>query len=93
MGRRFPTILKPIIMDGITAEFVMQLKEWHQNNIDQLEMVKNTEGSIKFESKNGDQIELPKEHIKGFKYGIEVALTVLGEFPIKIEQDKSNQEN
>ena len=91
MGRYNPSIFKPVIMDQETIDLVMSLKDWHKNKVDQLEMVKENQGAIKFESKNGDQIELPEEHVTGFKYGIEVALSVLGEFPIKITENENNQ--
>lgn len=65
---------------------ILQTKEWFDNKVSQLNQVieKNEDSKIFFENKNGDKVELPEEHKKGFIMGIQLAIEVLGKFPVNI---------
>lgn len=68
-------------------DIIFKLEEWHKNKVEQLNHIINMpeDGIIKFEGKDGETVDLPKEDMKVFKIGISVALEVLGKFPVKIE--------
>ena len=67
-------------------DIIISTKEWHENKEKQHKSIveKSEESNIKFQGDNGEQVELPEEHKKGFIMGITIALEVIGEFPVKI---------
>lgn len=67
-------------------DIILSTMEWHENKVKQLKNIvdKGDESNIKFQAENGEQVELPEEHKKGFIMGITIALEVIGEFPVKI---------
>lgn len=72
------------------TDIIFKLKEWHEGKIEQFNHILNMpeDGTIKFEGKDGETVDLPKEDMKVFKIGISVALEVLGEFPVKITKNE-----
>lgn len=74
-------------------EIILQTKEWFDGKIENLQVIidKKNDSKILFEGKDGEKVELPEEMEKGFYFGIETAIEVLGEFPIKIT--KTNESN
>jgi hypothetical protein len=67
-------------------EIILQTNEWFDKKIEQLELVidKKNDSKILFEGKDGEKVELPDELKKGFYFGIQTAIEVFGEFPVKI---------
>ena len=67
-------------------EIILQTNEWFDKKIEQLKLVidKQNDSKILFEGKDGDKVELPEEMKKGFYFGIQTAIEVFGEFPVKI---------
>lgn len=67
-------------------DIILSNMEWHENKVNQLKSIvdKSQESNIKFQAENGEQVELPEEHKKGFIMGITIALEIIGEFPVKI---------
>ena len=74
-------------------EIILQTNEWFESKIEQLQFLidNKNESKILFEGKEGDKVELPDELKKGFYFGIQTAIEVLGEFPVKIS--KTNEGN
>lgn len=69
-------------------EMIIQTKEWYDNKVSQLKgITEQSDHKIKFQGDDGNQVELPEEHRKGFTMGILTALEVLGKFPINISKD------
>lgn len=74
-------------------EIILQTKEWFDKKIEQLQLVisKENDSKILFEGKDSEKVELPEEMKKGFYFGIQTAIEVIGEFPVKISRpDDSN---
>lgn len=69
-------------------DIVLQLKDWHDNKIASLQQLVDADEKIKFiiENTEGEQIELPQKHRKGFELGIRLAIETFGTFPVKIEK-------
>lgn len=74
-------------------EMILQTNEWFDNRKKQLQLLidEKNDSKILFEGKDGEKVELPDELKKGFLFGIQTAIEVLGEFPIKIT--KTNDKN
>jgi hypothetical protein len=74
-------------------QIILQTNEWFDSKIDQLKLVidKENDSKILFEGKEGEKVELPEEMKKGFYFGIQTAIEVFGEFPVKIT--KTNESN
>lgn len=74
-------------------QIILQTNEWFVGKIDQLKLVidKENDSKILFEGKEGEKVELPEEMKKGFYFGIQTAIEVFGEFPVKIA--KTNESN
>lgn len=74
-------------------QIILQTNEWFDGKIDQLKLVidKENDSKILFEGKEGEKVELPEEMKKGFYFGIQTAIEVFGEFPVKIT--KTNESN
>jgi hypothetical protein len=74
-------------------EIILQTKEWFDEKIEQLQLVISIENDAKilFEGKDGEKVELPQEMKNSFYFGIQTAIEVIGEFPVKIfRPDDSN---
>ncbi len=71
-------------------EIILQTNEWFDNKIKQLKLVlgNGNDSKILFEGKDGDKVELPEEMKEGFYFGIQTAIEVLGEFPVKITKSE-----
>lgn len=71
-------------------EVILQTNKWFDKKVQQLNLIIDKENPQKifFQGKDGEQIELPEDYKKGFYVGIQTALEVLGEFPVKIEKTK-----
>ena len=67
-------------------DIILQTSKWFDKRKEQLQSIvdKKTESKILFQGKDGEKVELPDELKKGFFLGIQTALEVLGEFPVKI---------
>lgn len=74
-------------------EFILQANKWYNSKMKQLQLIidKENDSKIMFQGDDGGNVELPEEMKKGFHFGIQTAIEVLGEFPIKISQ--SNESN
>lgn len=74
-------------------EIIIQTNEWFDERLKQLKSLinKKSDSKIFFEGKDGEKIELPDDLKKGFFFGIETAIEVLGKFPVKIT--KTNDSN
>lgn len=75
-------------------EIILQTNKWFDKKIEQLKLVidKENDSKILFEGKDGDKVELPEEMKKGFYFGIQTAIEVFGEFPVKITKTNENNE-
>lgn len=71
-------------------KIIFDLKEWFEKRVEHLQIIidKENESKIIIEGENGEQIELPEELKKGFHFGIQTAIEVFGEFPVKIIKNK-----
>ena len=72
---------------------VLDLHDWFGKKIEQLQLViaNEKDSKILFEGKDGEKVGLPEEMKKGFYFGIQTAIEVFGEFPVKISRpDGSN---
>lgn len=67
---------------------ILDLDEWFGKKIEQLQLVidQQNDSKILFEGKEGEKVELPEEMKKGFYFGIQTAIEVFGDFPVKITQ-------
>lgn len=67
-------------------EIILQTEEWFDKKIKQLQLVidKKDDSKILFKDKEGGKVELPEDMKKGFYFGIQTAIEVLGKFPVKI---------
>jgi hypothetical protein len=77
-------------------QIILQTNEWFDKKIQQLQLViENTNDSkIFFKGDDGEKLELPEEMKKGFYFGIQTAIEVFGEFPVKITKtNESNESN
>lgn len=74
-------------------QIILQTNEWFDKKIQQLQLIIENENDSKilFEGKDGEKVELPDELKKGFYFGIQTAIEVFGEFPVKIT--KNNESN
>ena len=74
-------------------EIVLQTEEWFSKKIKQLKLLNENKKDSKllFQGKDGEKIELPEELKKGFYFGIQTAIEVLGEFPVKITKPKKDK--
>lgn len=70
-------------------EIILQTNKWFDKRKEQLQSLidKKTDSKILFEGKDGEKVELPEELKKGFFFGIQTAIEVLGDFPVKITKD------
>lgn len=71
-------------------DIILQTGEWFDKKVEQLKLIvdKDNPQKIFFQGKDGEQVELPDDHKKGFYLGIQTAIEVLGEFPVKISKTK-----
>jgi hypothetical protein len=69
-------------------EIILQTNEWFDEKLEQLQSLidKKSDSKILFEGENGEKIELPDEMKKGFNFGIQTAVEILGKFPVKIKK-------
>lgn len=75
------------------AQAVQQLIDWHADKVAQLNMVKDhPDAEIKLGNDEASAIILTGEQAKGFRVGITVALEYLGELPISLTQNDSDEE-
>ena len=74
-------------------EMILQTNEWFDKKREQLQLLidNKSDSKILFQNKEGEKIEMPADLKKGFFFGVETALEVLGDFPIKIT--KGNDSN
>lgn len=75
-------------MDAV--DMIIETEKWFSGKTEQLQMIVDSDKNqkIMIQSDNGERIELPEEHRKGFIYGITLALEVMGKFPVKITKDE-----
>lgn len=66
-------------------EIILATKDWHQEIIRALKQIMETE-NIVIEGNNEEKIRVPKEHLLGFHLGVQVAINLIEDFPIKIEE-------
>ena len=67
-------------------EFILQANSWYNKKMEQLQLIvdKENDSKIMFQGEDGEKVELPEEMKKGFHFGIQTAIEVFGDFPIKI---------
>lgn len=67
-------------------EIILQTNEWFDKKREQLQLIvdKQKDSKILIQGEDGEKIELPAELQKGFYFGVQTAIGVFGEFPIKI---------
>jgi hypothetical protein len=67
-------------------EIILQTNEWFDKKRGQLQLIIDNEkdSKILIEGEYGEKVELPDELKKGFYFGIQTAIEVFGEFPVKI---------
>jgi len=67
-------------------EIILQTDEWFNKKISQLQLIidREKDSKILFENQEGETVEMPEELKKGFYFGIQTAIDVFGEFPVKI---------
>lgn len=72
------------------VQMIIDTKEWHENKVGQLKLLieKGAESKIMVQGEDGKQVEMPKEHVKGFIMGVTIALEVFGKFPINITKQE-----
>ena len=71
-------------------EIIIQTNEWFDKKVESLKSLNNTENKIFFQSNDGEQIDLPADLKKGFLFGIQTAIEILGDFPVKITKDNDS---
>lgn len=73
-------------------QIIMQTNEWFENKTKQLQLLieNKNDSKISFEGEDGEKVDLPEDCKKGFYMGIETALEVLGDFPVKIAKTHDN---
>lgn len=74
-------------------EIILQTNEWFDKKRGQLQLIIDNEkdSKILIEGEDGEKFELPDELKKGFYFGIQTAIEVFGDFPVKIT--KPNDQN
>ena len=74
-------------------EIILQTNEWFDKRKEQLQLLidNKNDSKILFQNKDGEKVELPDDLKKGFCFGIQTALEIFGEFPVKIT--KANDSN
>lgn len=74
-------------------QIILQTDEWFSKKIEQLQFLIDNKNDQKifFQSTEGDKVELPEDLKKGFLFGIQTAIEVLGKFPVNIS--KPNDSN
>lgn len=74
-------------------EIILQTNEWFDKKIGQLQLIIENEkdSKILIQGKDGEKVELPEDLKNGFYFGIQTAIEVFGEFPVKIT--KPNDSN
>jgi ssDNA-specific exonuclease RecJ len=74
-------------------EIISQTTEWFDDKLEQLQSLidKKSDSKIFFKNDDGEKIELPDDLKKGFFFGLQIAIEVFREFPIKIT--KTNNSN
>lgn len=71
-------------------EFVQLIQEWHENRVEQLNLVANNESAdINF---NGSVIEADSPLAKGIRAGIQIALFQLGKLPFSVTENDSDED-
>lgn len=74
-------------------EIILQTNEWYDKKIGQLQLIIENEkdSKILIQGEDGEKVELPEDLKNGFYFGIQTAIEVFGEFPVKIT--KPNDSN
>ena len=67
-------------------EMILALKQWYESRRSALNEILQSD-QITLESEDGKTINIPNEHVKGFKMGILTVLDVFTEFPIEITKE------
>jgi hypothetical protein len=67
-------------------KMILDTKDWYDERLASLQQIVDLkdDSKIMIQAENGEQIELPEEHKTGFIFGIQLALDVMGKFPINI---------
>ncbi|RTY64388.1 hypothetical protein [Flavobacterium sp. LB2P53] len=73
-------------------EIILQTNEWFDKKIGQLQLIIENEkdSKILIQGKDGEKVELPEDLKNGFYFGIQTAIEVFGEFPVKITKPNDN---
>lgn len=73
--------------DEGVLQIVELLQEWHRTRIEKLELVANAKADVKIEARgpDGAPLELTGQLRAGFQEGVNLALQMLGKFPLKVE--------
>jgi hypothetical protein len=74
-------------------QIILQTNEWFDKRIEQLQLLidNKNDSKILFQGKDGEKVELPEEMKKGFLFGVQTAIEVLGEFPVKITKTNGSK--
>lgn len=73
--------------DEGVLHIVELLQEWHRTRIEKLQLVANAPADVKIEARgpDGSPLELTGQLRAGFQEGVNLALQMLGKFPLKVE--------
>lgn len=69
-------------------EMILETDKWFSERKKTIENMLELETFILKPEGGDEEINIPEEHIKGVKIGLQLALIAMGEFPIKIEKVK-----
>ncbi|MCK8143175.1 hypothetical protein MW871_14895 [Flavobacterium sp. I-SCBP12n] len=74
-------------------EIILQTNKWFENKTEQLKLLinKRETSKILIEDGKGNKVDLPDDMKEGFYFGIQTALEVYGNFPVKI--NRTNDSN
>ena len=83
---------EPVTGGRDLARMIMMAQEHHQRAIDQLQLiVDKTDAGIKLgDGENAIVFEKGTDKCKGFRVGVQIALQIIGEFPLKITENSEN---
>ncbi|SDL78808.1 hypothetical protein SAMN05661010_02556 [Modicisalibacter muralis] len=81
---------EPVTGGDDLARLILKAQEHHQRAVDQLQLVvSQTDAGIKLgEGDDAIVFEKDSDRCKGFRVGVQIALHIIGEFPITIIENE-----
>ena len=77
--------MNQIILDEV-AEMVQESIDWFDERMNQLKEIAQCSEQVVIARSDGAQTELTEEQSRVFKAGIATAISLIGDFPLKLEQ-------